>query len=157
MSNERKPSALDKVLRLFADVKAGEGVLAILFMVNVFLILCAYYMLKPVREGLINNTVLFGVEGDELSTYLGAGMAFLLIPLVGYYSHLASSMSPFKLLAAPRSLALLRQFNKLGVAMADMRARTQMTIINSTNEKPSILRTKRDLLSRMPLICAHRA
>jgi hypothetical protein len=58
----------------------------------------------------------------------------------------AISMSPFKLLAAPRSLALLRQLNKLGVAKTAISAKMLRTIINSMNVIPSALRTKGDLL-----------
>jgi hypothetical protein len=36
-----KPSRLDRFLRLFTDVQAGEGINALLMFANVFLILCA--------------------------------------------------------------------------------------------------------------------
>jgi AAA family ATP:ADP antiporter len=42
---------LERGLRLFTDVRAGEGRVALLMFLNVFLILCAYYLLKPLREG----------------------------------------------------------------------------------------------------------
>ena len=48
-----KPSKLDRFLRLFTDVHAGEGFTALLMFANVFLILCAYYFIKPIREGWI--------------------------------------------------------------------------------------------------------
>ena len=44
---------LDRALRLFADVRAGEGGTALLLTLNVFLLLAAYYCIKPVREALI--------------------------------------------------------------------------------------------------------
>ena len=45
--------ALDRFLRLFSDVRAGEGTTAIILTANVFLLLSAYYVIKPVREALI--------------------------------------------------------------------------------------------------------
>ncbi len=38
---------------LFSDVRPGEGASAVLLCLNIFLILTAYYVLKPVREALI--------------------------------------------------------------------------------------------------------
>ena len=55
MSGERHPNLLDRALRLFADVKAGEGANVLILAVNVFLLLTAYYILKPLRDGLITD------------------------------------------------------------------------------------------------------
>ena len=46
-------SPLERGLRLFTDVRAGEGVTALVMFANVFLILCAYYFVKPLRDGWI--------------------------------------------------------------------------------------------------------
>ena len=46
-----RPGALEGLLRLFTDVRPGEGAKALLLMVNVFMLLTCYYLLKPVREG----------------------------------------------------------------------------------------------------------
>lgn len=51
-AENQPPSALDRFLRLFTDVHAGEAGTALLLSLNVFLILTAYYVLKPVREAL---------------------------------------------------------------------------------------------------------
>jgi AAA family ATP:ADP antiporter len=53
MPTLHEPSPLDRALRVFADVRPGEGFLAVLLALNVFLILTTYYILKPVREALI--------------------------------------------------------------------------------------------------------
>ena len=47
------PGRVDRALRAVADVRAGESPTALLLALNVFLILTAYYVLKPVREALI--------------------------------------------------------------------------------------------------------
>ena len=44
---------LDRLLRLFSDFREGEGGQLLLLTFNVFLILTAYYVMKPVREALI--------------------------------------------------------------------------------------------------------
>ena len=48
-----KPSVLDRALRPFATVRAGEGAIALLLFGCVFTMMCAYYLLKTAREGLI--------------------------------------------------------------------------------------------------------
>lgn len=80
-----KGSPLDRFLRLFADVRDGEGVSAVLLMVNIFLILTSYLMLKVVREPLI-----LAGGGAELKSYSSAGQAILLLVLVPVYGALAS-------------------------------------------------------------------
>jgi AAA family ATP:ADP antiporter len=67
MANEQA-SRLDRFLRPFSDVRPGEGVTAVLLSLNVFLILTAYYVLKPVREALI-----LGEGSPELKSYMSAG------------------------------------------------------------------------------------
>src|SRR5207344_3037099 len=44
---------LDRCLGVFADVRAGEGMTALLLMLNIFLLLGSYYLLKTIREPLI--------------------------------------------------------------------------------------------------------
>ncbi|MGA7972323.1 MAG: hypothetical protein WCA36_05925, partial [Pseudolabrys sp.] len=52
---------------------------------NIFLILAAYYLLKPLREGFMSR-----ISGwQELTSYLSAAMALLLIPIVKAYGEVA--------------------------------------------------------------------
>ena len=75
---------LDRALRLFTDVRDDEGVTALLLAVNIFLILTAYYILKPVREALILS------EGSaELKAYLSVGEITLLAMIVPAYGKLS--------------------------------------------------------------------
>jgi AAA family ATP:ADP antiporter len=89
-----RSSALDRVLRLFADVRAGEGVTAVLLMFNIFLLLAAYYLLKTIREPLILTIP----GGAEVKSYSSAAIAALLIVLVPVYSALASRVSRVRLI-----------------------------------------------------------
>jgi AAA family ATP:ADP antiporter len=87
MTSLHRPSPLDRALRPFADVRAGEGWLAVLLALNVFLILTTYYILKPVREALI-----LGQGSAELKTYLSVGQVALLSVAVPYYGRLAARL-----------------------------------------------------------------
>jgi AAA family ATP:ADP antiporter len=71
------PGALDRLLRLFADVRAGEAVTALLLLANLFVILVGYYILKTVREPLILAT-----GGAEVKSYAAAGQALTLMGLI---------------------------------------------------------------------------
>jgi len=85
---------LDRALRLFADVHAGEGSTALLLALNVFLLLATYYCIRPVREALILSTS----GGAELKSYLAAGQAILLLGLVPAYGALADRLPRRRLL-----------------------------------------------------------
>jgi AAA family ATP:ADP antiporter len=84
---------LDRFLRLFADVRPGEGGTAVLLALNVFLLLTAYYILKPVREALI-----LGQGSAELKSYMSAGMVGVLAIVVPMYGRLASQVSRQRLI-----------------------------------------------------------
>ncbi len=85
MTNSSPPaSALDRLLRLFSDVRAGEGSQALLLALNIFMVLTAYYVLKPIREALI-----LGEWSAEVKSYLAAAMVVILVPVVHVYGRLA--------------------------------------------------------------------
>ncbi len=86
-------SRLDRALSLFADVRGGEGATAVLMLVNVFLLLLCYSVIKTVREPLI----LLG-GGAEVRSYAAAGQALLLMAFVPAYSLVASRVSRMKLI-----------------------------------------------------------
>jgi ATP:ADP antiporter, AAA family len=85
---------LDRLLSLGADVRPGEGTTAALLSLNGFLILAAYYVIRPVRQSLLTpiNVTLFGetVPGNELTSYAGAVLAFLFLFIVPAYGAFAS-------------------------------------------------------------------
>ena len=90
-SNHR--SSLDRFLGIFADVHSGEGLTALLLALNVFLILMAYYILKPVREALI-----LGEGSAELKTYMSAGQVIVLAFVVPLYAKLVASRPRMRLI-----------------------------------------------------------
>jgi len=79
------PTGLERFLNLFTEVRAGEGVPAVLLAANVFILLAAYYVLKPVREALI-----LAGGGAEVKSYAAAGQALLLLVAVPLYGGIAS-------------------------------------------------------------------
>ncbi len=88
-----RATPLDRALRLVTDVRPGEGATALLLGLNVLLLLCAYYILKPVREALILSG-----EGAEVKSYVAAGQALLLLVLVPAYGALADRLPRRRLL-----------------------------------------------------------
>ncbi len=86
-------NGLERFLLLFADVRAGEGLTAILLTLNLFLLLSSYYIIKTVREALILS------EGSaEIKSYAAACQALLLFLLVPAYGYLASRVNRIKLI-----------------------------------------------------------
>src|SRR3954447_1551363 len=86
-------SGLDRVLSLFTDVRPGEGATALLLLVNVFLLLVCYSVIKTAREPLI----LLG-GGAEVKSYAAAGQAVVLMGFVPLYSWFAAKVNRAKLL-----------------------------------------------------------
>lgn len=88
MHPERASNMLTRFLNLFTEVHRGEGGPALLLALNIFMILSAYYVLKPVREALI-----LAGGGAEIKSYAAAGQAILLLGAVPGYAWLASRVS----------------------------------------------------------------
>lgn len=86
-------SRLDRALSIFSDVRAGEGTTAVLMLVNIFLLLICYSVIKTVREPLI----LLG-GGAEVRSYAAAGQALLLMGFVPLYGWVASRVDRLKLI-----------------------------------------------------------
>ena len=61
------------------DVHPGEAITALLMTLNVFLMLSAYYMIKPVREALI-LALAAGAENKAYMSGVIAGLLFLIVP-----------------------------------------------------------------------------
>ena len=89
----RAPGWPERLLRPFAEVRAGEALTALVLAATIFLILTSYYLLKVIREPLI---LLSG--GAEVKAYAAAGQALLLIPVLRVHGAIASRVSRFKLI-----------------------------------------------------------
>ena len=93
---EKRPKGrLERLLSVFADVRAGEGVIALMMAANIFLLLGAYYVLKPVREALILSE-----SGAEVKSYSAAAQAVVLLVAVPIYGWFASKVTRSRLLSS---------------------------------------------------------
>ncbi len=77
-----------RLLRLFADIRPGEASKALLLALNVFLLLLAYYILKPLRESLL----LVDKNSPVVKSCLGGAQAILFVFVVKGFSRLASKV-----------------------------------------------------------------
>ncbi|MFO0552766.1 MAG: hypothetical protein U0271_30520 [Polyangiaceae bacterium] len=85
---------LEQVLSVFADVRRGEGPTVLLLTLGLFLLLSAYYVIKPVRDSLIT-----GVPGGaEYKSYMGAAIAVALLFAVPAYARFAARLPRSRLL-----------------------------------------------------------
>ena len=82
-------SKTERLLRLFTEVKPGEGGTALMMFANVFLILLAYYFIKPLREGWIAVSDIEGLSKMEVKAYSSFVQSILLLFVVGWYARLA--------------------------------------------------------------------
>src|SRR5262245_16751258 len=84
---------LHRILAIFGDVRPGERATTTLLTLNAFLLLVAYYLIKPLRESLI-----VGKAGPVLKSYCSAAQAMLLFVLVPAYGRLASRVDRVRLI-----------------------------------------------------------
>lgn len=83
-----------RFLRLFTEIHPGEAVTALLLVLNTYLLMTCYYIIKPVRDGLINAG-----KGAEFKSYLSAATAVALVFIVKGFSRLASRVPRQRLIA----------------------------------------------------------
>ena len=89
-----EPRFLARILAPITEVRPGEAVTALLLALNVFLLLTAYYLIKPVREALILSLE----SGAEFKAYLSGAIAVTLIFAVPAYARLVDRWSRIVLL-----------------------------------------------------------
>ncbi len=75
-----------RILRLVADIRPGEAAKALLLALNIFLLLLAYYILKPLRESLL----LVDAKAPLIKSCLSGAQAVLFIFVIKAFSRLAS-------------------------------------------------------------------
>jgi ATP:ADP antiporter, AAA family len=95
-SSEFEPagkSLLERFLSIVTDVRAGEGLGAVLLTADLTVLLGGYYLLKTVRESLI-----LAQGGAEVKAYSSAAQAILLFGVVPAYGWIATRMNRNQLL-----------------------------------------------------------
>jgi AAA family ATP:ADP antiporter len=78
-------SALERTLSLFAEVKAGEGLVCLLLTLDIFFVLTSYLIAKVVREPLI-----LAGGGAEVKSYSSALQAVVLVLFLRVYALLVA-------------------------------------------------------------------
>jgi AAA family ATP:ADP antiporter len=101
------PSPLERLLRLFTDVRPGEGATALYLFASVFLLLCAYYLIKPLREGWIAVSAVKSLSKMEVKAYTSFGQAILLLFAVRAYAPLVDSWKRVELLTRVMALCMV--------------------------------------------------
>ena len=91
-------SAFERLLRLFADVKPQEGMTCVILISNIFLILTAYYMIKPVREGWLAISDIKGLSKLEIKAYSAFAQSLVLVGVMPLYAGLAARITRRKLI-----------------------------------------------------------
>jgi AAA family ATP:ADP antiporter len=88
-------SSLERFLRIFSDIRTGEGPAGLLLMANIFLVLAAYYFIKPVREGWLSISDVGQLSKMEIKAYSSLGQSlvlFVVMPLYGYFTSYVSRL-----------------------------------------------------------------
>ncbi len=88
-----RKSPLERVLSIITDVRAGEGLGAVLLTADLTVLLGGYYLLKTVRESLI-----LAQGGAEVKAYSSAAQAVLLFGVVPVYGWVATRINRNQLL-----------------------------------------------------------
>jgi AAA family ATP:ADP antiporter len=94
----RAYTRFERFLRIFADVHPREGVTCLILISNIFLILAAYYMIKPVREGWLAVTDIAGFTKLEIKAYSAFAQSLLLLAILPTYARLAARWTRRKLI-----------------------------------------------------------
>jgi AAA family ATP:ADP antiporter len=106
-------SGFEKLLALFTSVRAGEGRCVAILSLQAFLLMLAYYLIRPVREALILTH-----GGAELRSYAVGVQALLLILIIPLYGVLVRHADPGRMYRQVHAffIACLLVFFALGQA-----------------------------------------
>ena len=96
----------EKVLQIFTEVREGEGTTVLLMFANVFLILCAYYFIKPLREGWVAVSDISGLSKMEVRAYSSFAQSLVLLLLVGWYGRLTKRLTRVTLITRATLLCI---------------------------------------------------
>jgi AAA family ATP:ADP antiporter len=80
------------MLRVFTEVRAGEGVGGLALLGSVFLLLAANYFVKPARDGLLASSGVPGLSDLEIKAYTSFGQGILLVFVIPLYARLARTL-----------------------------------------------------------------
>ncbi len=90
MSDINQKTLAEKFFGLFSDIRRDEIRIGSLMMANIFLILTAYYFIKPVREGWLSVSAIQGLSKLEVKAYSALAQSLLLFAVLPLYAWLAA-------------------------------------------------------------------
>ncbi len=116
----RSPGLGHRAFKIFTEIHPGEAITVILLTLNIFLLLLAYYLIKPVREALVISSM-----GPLVRSYLAGAQAILFIFVIKGFSLLASKVPRHLLIAwvtlfFMSNLGLFYLFHLWGMPMGTM-------------------------------------
>lgn len=82
-------SLLERALATFTDIRPGEGVTGLVLFADVFLILCAYYFVKPLRDSWIAVSNVEGFSPMEVKAYSSFGQSLLLAGIASVFARMS--------------------------------------------------------------------
>ncbi|MGB5245986.1 MAG: hypothetical protein WBM54_11890 [Woeseia sp.] len=88
--NHTEYSKFERVLRIFADVQPREGLTCLILIGNIFLVLAAFYLIKPVREGWLAVTDISGFTKLEVKAYSAFAQSIMLFAILPVYARFAA-------------------------------------------------------------------
>jgi AAA family ATP:ADP antiporter len=91
-SRPARLSPLERLLATFTDIRPGEGVTGLLLFANVFLILCAYYFVKPLRDSWIAVSSIEGLSSMEVKAYSSFAQSLLLAGVTSTFARLSATV-----------------------------------------------------------------
>lgn len=117
---KKPPGFPYNILRVWTVIHPGEALTSFFLTLNIFLLLSAYYIIRPVREDL-----LLGSWSPAIKSYLGGAIAILLIFVVKIFSSIASRLPRQKLISWVTlffisNLVLFNILHLIGVSSAAM-------------------------------------
>jgi AAA family ATP:ADP antiporter len=83
----------EQLLLIFTKVKRGEGKIALLMFTNIFFILTAYYLVKPLREGWIAVSYITSLSKMEIKAYSSFLQALTLLIVTGLFGRLSDKLN----------------------------------------------------------------
>ncbi|MFN2427448.1 MAG: NTP/NDP exchange transporter [Candidatus Binatia bacterium] len=90
MQSNTRLTPLERFLGTFTDIRAGEGLTGLILFANVFLILCAYYFIKPLRDSWIAVSNVEGLSTMEVKAYSSFGQSLLLAGVASLFATLSA-------------------------------------------------------------------
>ena len=92
MQTNPRLTPLERILGTFTDIRPGEGLTGLILFANVFLILCAYYFIKPLRDSWIAVSNIEGLSSMEVKAYSSFGQSLLLAGIASLFARLSTTM-----------------------------------------------------------------